>query len=125
MRKPGADWGLIRRVLDQWRQVAPCYLGDFYPLTPYHLNGDVWLAWQFDLPERGEGMVQAFRRDNSPYEVSRLKLCGLDPEARYRVTDLDTAAPQEVGGRDLMRAGFPISLPERSSAALLRYERLK
>ena len=125
VRKPGADWALIRRVAEQWRQVAPCFLGDFYPLTPYHLNDDVWMAWQFDLPERGEGMVQAFRRDNSPYEVCRLKLCGLDPEARYRVTDLDASAPKEVVGRDLMQTGFPVSLPDRSSAALLRYERLK
>jgi len=125
VRKPGADWPLIRRVVEQWRQVAPCYLGDFYPLTPYRLEDDVWLAWQFDLPERGEGMVQAFRRANSPYEVSRLKLCGLDAVARYRVTDLDTSASKEIVGRELMETGIQVSLPDRSSAALLVYQHLK
>jgi len=125
VRKAGADWALIRRVVEQWRQVAPCYLGDFYPLTPYRLEDDVWLAWQFDLPERSEGMIQAFRRASSPYEVCRLKLCGLDPAGRYRVTDLDTATPREIIGRELMETGVQVSLPERASAALFTYQRLK
>ena len=31
-------------------QIADLLLGDFYPLTPYSLAEDVWLAWQFDRP---------------------------------------------------------------------------
>ena len=35
--------------------------------------------WQFDVPEKGEGVVQAFRRAESVYEAARFKLRGLDP----------------------------------------------
>jgi alpha-galactosidase len=89
VRKPGVDWALIRRLGEQWRQVADCLLGDFYPLTSYQLNEELWLAWQFDLPERQKGMVQVFRRVGSNYESARFKLRNLIPEARYVVTDLD------------------------------------
>ena len=50
----------------------------------------LWLAWQFDVPEKGEGMVQAFRRDKSAFESARFPLAGLDAEARYVVTNLDS-----------------------------------
>ena len=54
------------------------YYGDFYPLTPYRTENDVWMAWQFDRPESGEGMVQVFRRPQSPVTAMDLKVHGLD-----------------------------------------------
>jgi alpha-galactosidase len=123
VRKPGVDWALIRRLGEQWRQVADCLLGDFYPLTSYQLNEELWLAWQFDLPERQKGMVQVFRRVGSNYESARFKLRNLIPEARYVVTDLDQpAAAKEVSGRELLEQGVLIGAPERPSARILTYQ---
>ena len=42
-------------------RIAPCLEGDFYPLTRYHLEKNDWVAWQFDRPDLGRGVVQAFR----------------------------------------------------------------
>jgi alpha-galactosidase len=125
VRKPGVDWPLFRRLADQWRQVADCFLGDFYPLTSYQLNEELWLAWQFDLPESGKGMVQAFRRAGSNYESARFKLRGLDPNARYSVTDLDRqATSQEYVGRELLERGLLITALDRPSATILTYQHL-
>ena len=63
MRDTQRDFGPVRRLLAQWREIAPCYFGDYFPLTPYNPGRDVWMAWQFDLPEKGQGMVQVFRRE--------------------------------------------------------------
>ena len=68
------DYAALRRLIAQWRQVSPNYYGDFYPLTPWNRDDHTWLAWQFDRPEQGEGMVQVFRRHNSFYESARFKL---------------------------------------------------
>ena len=106
------DWPLIRRLAEQWRQVADCFLGDFYPLTAYQLNEELWLAWQFDLPEQRKGMVQVFRRAGSNYEAARFRLQNLDPAATYVVTDLDQpAAPQELSGRELLERGLSLRPP--------------
>jgi alpha-galactosidase len=65
VRVKDLDYAALRRLVEQWRKVAPYYYGDYYPLTPYSLDKTAWIAWQFDCPEQGEGMVQAFRRDGS------------------------------------------------------------
>jgi alpha-galactosidase len=122
VRKPGVDWALIRRLSEQWRLVADCFLGDFYPLTSHQLSEDLWLAWQFDLPEQSRGMVQAFRRAGSPYESARFKLRNLNPDAIYVVTDLDQpATPQELVGRELLEKGLLICAPEQPSARIITY----
>ena len=41
-------------------------------------------------------MVQAFRRSDCPYVSAQFQLEGLDPDARYVVTDYDTGSPEEI-----------------------------
>ncbi len=126
VRKAGVNWPLLRRTYEQWREVADCYLGDFYPLTPYRLDEDVWLAWQFDLPESGKGLVQVFRRDRSCYQSARFKLQGLDLDARYLVTNLDEKnSAQAMTGRDLFQGGLPVQLTSQPDSALLTYRKLE
>jgi alpha-galactosidase len=124
-RKPDLDYALLRRMVAEFHQVQPYLLGDYYPLTAYSQQEDTWVAWQYDQPEEGEGLVQVFRREDSPYEVARFKLRGLDPATRYSVTDLDKPeAVQQFGGRELTERGLPITLPAPRSAGLLTYQRL-
>ena len=119
------DYAALRRLVGQWRQISRFYYGDYYPLTPYSLDKNAWIAWQFDCPEQGEGVIQAFRRDDCPEESLRAKLGGLDASARYAVTDLDTGAVIEKAGRELMETGLSISLKERPAAAVMTYRRAK
>ena len=119
------DHALVRKTVADFRKVEPCLLGDFYPLTPYSAAEDVWMAWQYDSPGRGEGVVQVFRRVNSPLEVARLKLGGLDPSARYRVTDLDASTSTEAAGRELKEIGLQVALPQKRSSAIVVYQRMK
>ncbi len=108
-----------------FRQCEKYLLGDFYPLTAWSLDKHVWVAWQYDRPEQGGGLVQAFRRADSPYELARFRLRGLDASARYSVSDLDKPeSPQQCSGQDLLERGLPITLPELRSSGLLIYRRL-
>jgi alpha-galactosidase len=115
------DEGL--RLLGQWRRLAGNYFGDFYPLTPHSLASDVWMAWQFDRPESGEGMVQAFRRAESPYESARFRLLGLDPDATYAVGDVDDAGAAEMTGRELLDAGLLVHVKSRPGAVVVTYKK--
>ncbi len=125
VRNPQFDYDLLRRLTTQWSQIAACYLGDYYPLTAYNTRQDAWMAWQFDLPESGNGCVQAFRRDKCIFEVGRLKLRGLMPEARYRLTDIDAGTSQEASGRELLETGLRVSINDQPGAVLIRYERME
>jgi alpha-galactosidase len=76
---PPVDLNVIRRLMSQWREAAPNYYGDYYPLTGYSLSTNVWMAWQFNRPEIGSGIVQAFRRDTNDQSTRSFLLKGLKP----------------------------------------------
>jgi alpha-galactosidase len=83
------------------------------------------MAWQFDRPEAGGGVVQVFRRAESIYEAARLRLRGLNPDATYRLADLDrTDAGLELSGRELMETGLLVVLRAQPGSAVWTYERI-
>ncbi len=126
MRRKDLNFKLAQRLFAQLKQIGPNYLGDFYPLTPYSLANDVWLAWQYDRPEVGEGVVQAFRRPDSNFEAGRFKLRGLDSAARYAVTDLDRPdEAQTLTGEELMKRGLLVTIRERPGALVITYKEVK
>jgi alpha-galactosidase len=117
------DWPAVRRIYDDCRKVAPYMLGDYYPLTPYSLDNSLWIAWQFDSPGKGEGVVQAFRRAQSPYESIRVKLGGLDPDTVYTLTSFDTAGTTEMTGRELLDNGISIVMIDRPGSTVIVYKK--
>ena len=105
------------------RRIAPLMLeGDYYPLTPYSLALDRWLAWQFNRPEQGDGVVQAFRRPQSVDEAARFKLHGLDPGAEYVLTNLDSGQSQTLAGRELLGKGLAVRITEQPGSAVITYK---
>jgi alpha-galactosidase len=115
----------FKHLIGQWRQVAGNYGGDYYPLTPYSTASTAWIAWQFDRPEQGEGMVQAFRRPESAYESARFRLRGLDALAKYRVTVLDAPGESEYSGQELAGKGLPVSIRTSPGAVIVVYRRMR
>jgi alpha-galactosidase len=123
VRRTDIDYAAVRKLIAQWREVAPdILLGDYYPLTSYSLAPDVWIGWQFDRPETGAGLVQVFRRTDSIYEKAQLRLRGLDPEAKYVLRDLDKGEVGEKSGRELMDEGIRVEIGERPGSVLMTYE---
>jgi alpha-galactosidase len=121
--KPGTDHSQLRRMVAQFRRIEPYLTGDFYPLTGYSLKETDWMAWQFDRPEAGGGVVQAFRRAANPEDTFRLRLCSLDSRAKYHVTDLDIETPQLMTGVELMKTGLEVRMTNRPAAAVIIYEK--
>ena len=102
-RREDLDWALLRRLVAEWRKLAPILInGDYYPLTSWSSAGDVWMAWQFDWPASNQGVVEAFRRPDSPYESGRLRLNGLDPAASYELANADQEGALTMTGREMM-----------------------
>ena len=125
MRRHDQDYSEVRRLHRQWRQeIAPNYWGDYYPLTPYSMNDDVWVAWQFDRPERGQGMVQTFRRAQCNEDTVVIRLRSLDPRARYRFTNLDTDRTWTLPGREAMAQGLRVEASAQPAAVVVAYERI-
>lgn len=124
VRLQDADFDLQRRLIANYRQVAKYYWGDYYPLCAYSLAEDQWMAWQYHMPETGDGMVQAFRRLDSPYLASQYRLRGLEDDAQYDYWPIDSPASKKLAtGRELMEQGLTLQIEDRPGAALILYAR--
>jgi alpha-galactosidase len=128
----------MRTMVAQLKLVRPYYYGDYYPLLPCSANSDCttdpskersagfeWAAWQFNRPEQGDGMVQAFRRDQNDETAKNLRLRGLDPAATYEVTDLDARMPNAISGIGLMQHGLQVEIKEKRGAAIIIYKKTR
>ena len=120
-----SDAPAIQRLLGEWRAVAELYYGDYYPLTPYSTEPTAWLAWQFDDAAQKKGMVQAFRRPESPFETARFQLRGLEAGARYAVRDLDSQKETRQAGKELMDPGLEVTIRSRPGVVNLEYRKIE
>ena len=114
-------WQAAARAVREFKALRRYYTGDFYALGPYSTAKNVWMAWQFHRADLGEGVIQAFRRQESATATMTCRLRGLKPGATYTLTNLDKPQPMRVTGRDLLDRGLTIHLPQKPAAAVLTY----
>ncbi len=124
VRRKDIDYERLRQLVGQWRQIAPDYMGDYYPLTSFSASKDAWMAWQFDRPEAGSGMVQVFRRPDSRDNAAQLKLRGLRPDLRYSVTNLDSKDQTVATGRALMETGIHSEVQDAPGSLIYTYAQM-
>ncbi|NLD61219.1 hypothetical protein GX645_02065 [Candidatus Sumerlaeota bacterium] len=104
-------WSFARKTLEEVQSVRHLFTGDFYPLTAYSTGQDVWMSWQFDRKDIGEGLVQVFRRHNASDGRRVFRLSHLDAAGRYRVTFVDSPDRNRVyTGAELMGDGLVFEL---------------
>ncbi|MFH1572053.1 MAG: hypothetical protein ABIL09_28945, partial [Gemmatimonadota bacterium] len=120
-RAPDFPWDWYRRMILEARRLRPCFLGDFYPLTPGGFDPAAWLAYQLLVPGTQEGAVLTFRRPESPMAGATYQLRGLQTAGQYELEDADSGRTWQAAGRDLMTAGLAIAIDTPRASRLLFY----
>ena len=114
------EW--LKKQLDEYLKVRE-YMGyDFYPITEVSDRKDVWCVSQFDRPEEKDGLVQIFRRENSPYETAYFFLYNIDENSSYVFTDADDGSEMVVSGKELTQKGLNITLKDKYSSKIYFYK---
>jgi alpha-galactosidase len=117
------QWMTYADGLAEWNLVKSCYFGDFYPLTSYSTSAADWIAYQFDRPDTGAGIVQAFARPSTPATSLTVKLRGVDLGATYNIWDVDhPTAVSPLSGAQLA-AGVNMAPTPRPYAVTLAYQK--
>ena len=123
VRREDFDFEAAKTLLKKRREVIPYYYDDYYPLTKYRTDNDVWMAWQFNRPSDESGIVMSFRRPDSPASQMQYKLRGLDLSATYVITDLNGDVVSRASGAKLAGEGLMVSLPTPRSVAVYKYRK--
>ena len=118
------NYAWMAKMCDEYRSLRHFFSCDFYPLEnggwSYAHGG--WAAYRYDRPEEGDGIVMAFRRTGSNCTASCYRLEGLNPDAVYTVTDIDTGETTEAAGKTLAEEGLNVTIPERYQSKILLYK---
>jgi alpha-galactosidase len=130
------DW--LRNATAQLKRARPYYYSDFYPISPCSsastckLGGGnersaafEWAAWQFNRPENGDGMVEAFRREKSDEVSKPLRLRGLDANAQYEISEIDGGTAIRVSGKKMMDEGLGVTIIRQPGASIILYKKVK
>ena len=134
VRDKSNDYDNLRKNLKIWREsLCPLYGADYYPLTvtpdrqdqslPLENLQTGWCGWQYNDPSKGTGAIEMFRRIDSRYSEGTFPLSGLDPDAQYVFTDVDTGETETESGRELMTRGLSIEIDSAPAAVILTYKK--
>lgn len=119
------QWDVLRKMNEDFLEIKDDLLySDFYPLTAFSLEGNVWMALQYHRPEVGSGVILAFRRPQAAAATKEFRLQGLKSRANYLVENLDGGHGQKLSGQTLASRGVTVSLPTAPAAAIIRYREL-
>ncbi len=122
MRREDLDYGLLKKLADQWRAIQRYYYGDYYPVLPYSRSDQDWIGWQFHLSEENAGMIQAFRRPQCEVAGRELVLSGLTAGRMYEFRKLDSGQCVRLSGQTAMEKGVPVTIDEKPGAIIWCYQ---
>ncbi len=114
----------VKRTVAVYNKLRPYMLGDFHPLLPHSDNEEAWYGYQFHRPDRGDGMVQLFRRAKNGDTVKSIRLVGLDPSAQFEVTDHDTGKTTRTSGAQMIEKGLTAEIKDQPGTAVVVYRRV-
>lgn len=72
-------------------------------------------------PRKNDGIIEMFRRENSPYETACFMLRGLDESVDYLFADAD-GGEFRLSGKELMKNGLNITVSDKPKAKICYYK---
>lgn len=114
----------LQKYFQDFKRLRPYYYSDYYPLTNTGnmVSDSVWLAYQMNRPDRGDGIILAFRRKNCSEKSITVKLRGINPNEIYELSDEDSQIKITKTGEELLQ-GFTVSTKEMPGSLLIWYKK--
>jgi alpha-galactosidase len=110
---------------DEFDEVRPFFLGDFYPLTTYSGDPAAWTIWQWHRSDMKAGIVLCFRRQGSATASMTPGLHAIEPDAQYSVETraaFGKGQTSTMSGKDL--ANMTFTVPDKPGSLLVFYKKL-
>ncbi len=109
------DFAWARKTVDEYRRIRKYFSCNFYNHGSEVFDDSSWAIWQYHDDETGNGIVMAFRRENSPFESVKIKLSGIPESSKLKVENLNNGEVFETS------ESFEITLPEKRSSVIFEY----
>jgi alpha-galactosidase len=112
----------LQKYFKDFKSFRPYYYSDYYPLTNSEnmTKDNVWLAYQLNRSDKGDGIIMAFRRKNCEEGSIIIKLKGVESKENYLLKDEDSQIEVAVAGEDLLK-GYKLTLNDKPGSLLIVY----
>lgn len=121
----GEEAAWYRKMIQDAFRVRPYACKDFYPLTGHTLSLKDWMAYRFHDYDTGNGVILAFRREESAGEKYTFTLTeGIEYDAEYEIEDIDSGVLQTVSGKQLAEKGIPVEITEKRASRIVFYTKI-
>jgi alpha-galactosidase len=123
---PEFDPSLTQRLFDEYHSIKHLLTDAWHPLTLQTVALDQWLASQYHRKDLDEGVILAYRREDSPYNSLSVDLRWIDPDATYQLKyySFPENKPVEVKGSELAH-NFIIEIPAKRASEIFVYKKFK
>jgi alpha-galactosidase len=111
----------IRQEIDAYKKVRHLLCKDYYPLFSQTFDTTQWAGWEFTDPATGEGFLVVLRPQESAYASVEVRLRGVEPNKKYKLSSIDGSQARDVSGQELL-SGVAIAL-RRGESEALRFQR--
>lgn len=120
-QKPDVDYDRVRGSIAEWRSVAEYLMKDMYVLTPWHSENDRtgWTATAWFDPERGSGVLLAFRMEDCPDGECTVRLPFAVSGKKYTLANADSGTEETADG-SVLSAGYTLRLGAPRTSMLIR-----
>ncbi|MCE5267748.1 MAG: alpha-galactosidase, partial [Planctomycetaceae bacterium] len=109
--EPTFDIAQAKLFVDELKSLRELRLGDFYPLTDFSMDETKPCAWEFCRPDLHKGFAMVFRRSGCKESQIPLKLRGIEPNAKYKVTFVDEKKTQTMTAKELEKLSVTVVAP--------------
>ena len=106
-----AELDNLAALMEEYKSIRKYFSKNFYNLGSDVLDFTSWTVWRFHDDELNEGIVMAFRRENSPFDKFTVNF-----EEEYNVTNIDTDETLRTNALDII-------LKEKRSSVIFNYKK--
>jgi alpha-galactosidase len=113
---------LLKQGIAEGKRIRKYFAGDFYPLVEAGVDPGKWVVMQYHRPKENDGMVMAFRRDQSADSSCEARLRDIDPAKNYEILIYRTYEPEKpvtMKGAELSR--LRLEIPQCPGSLILEY----
>jgi len=114
---------LLKQGITEGKRIRKYFVGNFYTLSEVNTSRRDWCVLQYHRPGEQDGMVLAFRRDQSPYSSYQAELRAIDASVQYEVTAYHTYNPDKpvvMTGAELQQ--LRLDIDECPGSVLIEYK---
>ncbi len=101
----------VSEILEEYKSIRKYFSKNFYNLGSDKLDMTSWTVWRFHDDEKDEGIVMAFRRENSPFDKFIVEF-----DKEYSIKNLDTGISKNTSKLDVV-------LNEKRSSVIFAYKK--